>query len=163
MKSRTSLQAKCAEAAGELAVSFAFSRSVGQIYAYLYMSPEPLDLDAVCDGLGISKGNGSMNLRTLEEWGAVRKAWVKGSRRAHYVPDRDLKSVILKRVHEGLSRRVERARTLIDSLAASADVSDEFSRRQIGEISSFLRLTDKAVSLLPRAETLMKSRWFSRL
>ena len=67
------VQQRFIEAAGELAVSISLARSVGQIYALLYISPEPLSIDDVCRLLGVSKGNVSINLRTLEAWEAVEK------------------------------------------------------------------------------------------
>jgi len=34
--------------------------------------------------LGISRGSASMTVRQLEQWGAVRKVWVKGDRKDYY-------------------------------------------------------------------------------
>src|SRR5438309_8550205 len=100
------VQSEVVQAAGELAASLSLARSVGQIYGLLYVSPEPLSLDDLCDELSISKGNASVNLRTLEAWEAIERVWVKGSRRAHYRAGRDLKKIALKRIEEGGRRRL---------------------------------------------------------
>ncbi len=56
----------------------------GQIFAYLQTQVEPVSLNKIVDDLVISKGNVSVNIRKLEELGAVKKIWVKGDRRDYY-------------------------------------------------------------------------------
>src|SRR5262245_19140833 len=93
--------------AGELAESFNFSRSIGQIYGLLYISPGPLSLGEICERLSMSKGNASINLRLLEFWGAVRPVSVMGSRKDFYEPNRDLKDLALRRLREGMGKRLD--------------------------------------------------------
>ncbi len=59
-------------------------RSLGQVYAALYLSPEPLGLQDLMDQLHISKGNASMSVRQLADWGAVKRIWIKGDRKDYY-------------------------------------------------------------------------------
>ena len=63
---------------------FGLNRFVAQLYGVLYMSDRPLSLDELTETLEASKGNVSINIRELEKWGAVRKIWVKGSRKDYY-------------------------------------------------------------------------------
>ena len=72
------------EEVGKLTQSFGLGRAIGQIYAYVYFSREPRSLADMQETLGISKGNASTNGRQLEQWGAVRKVWVKGDRKDYY-------------------------------------------------------------------------------
>ena len=72
------------EDAGSTTQSFGLGRVVGQIYAYLYFSSEPHSLDDLQKALGISKGSASMGVRQLEQWGALRKVWVRGDRKGYY-------------------------------------------------------------------------------
>ena len=69
----TAIEAEVVHAAGDLAASISLARSVGQIYGLLFISPDPLALDDLCLRLSLSKGNVSINLRILEDWGAVEK------------------------------------------------------------------------------------------
>ena len=64
------------------------NREGGQIYALLFLSEEPLSLDEIGDRLGVSKSNVSINIRMLEDYGLVRKVWVKGSRKDYYAAER---------------------------------------------------------------------------
>ncbi len=72
------------EGLGNATQSFGLGRVVGQIYAYLYFSPDPRSLADMQAALGISKGSASMGVRQLEQWSAVRKIWVKGDRKDYY-------------------------------------------------------------------------------
>ena len=88
---------KCISDAGNLAQAFGLGRVVGQIYAFLYFSPEPCGLSDMQQALGISKGSVSMCVRQLEQWGAVNKVWVKGDRRDYYTAN-DWFGKVLKNV-----------------------------------------------------------------
>ena len=91
---------------GEFVYSLGLNRSVGQLYALLYMSPEALSLDDMAQACGMSKGNASLNVRELERWGAVRKAYVRGDRKDYYEANRDLPEILMERFREGLNRRL---------------------------------------------------------
>src|SRR5258706_10924713 len=113
MTSTTSngVQDRFVELMGQLAEMCSFSRSIGQIYGVLYLSPEPLSLDDVATACRMSKGNASIHVRTLETWGAVHQSSKPGNRKDYYVANRDLRALMVKRLHEGLGRRIDHART----------------------------------------------------
>ncbi|MEM1157453.1 MAG: hypothetical protein AAF649_01110 [Verrucomicrobiota bacterium] len=69
---------------GRSAQRLGMPRSLGQVYAALYLSPKPLGLQDLMDQLHISKGNASMSVRQLADWGAVKRIWVKGDRKDYY-------------------------------------------------------------------------------
>ncbi len=48
---------------GEMGSRWGINRTVGQIYALLYVSPQPLCADQIVEALGISRSNVSMSLR----------------------------------------------------------------------------------------------------
>ena len=71
------------------------NRVGGQIYALLFRSEEPLSLDEISNRLGVSKSNIAINIRMLEEYGLVRKVWVKGSRKDYYAAERTYPKKVL--------------------------------------------------------------------
>jgi len=144
-------------AAGELAASLSLARSVGRIYALLFLSPRPLSFEDLCGRLGLSKGNVSINLRVLEGWEAVEKVWVKGSRRTHYRAVRDLKSIALKRVEEGGRRRLGLAKARLVELERAGRTSDPEVRARLGEFKRFLADIEKGLDLLPRLASMAGS------
>ena len=101
---------------GELAGSLGLSRSVGQLYALLYMSRDPVCLDEMAEACEMSKGNASINVRELERWGAVRRVYVRGDRKDYYEPNRDIPQIVISRMKDGLGRRL----TTLESAIADA-------------------------------------------
>lgn len=86
------------EGIGHLSSSLGFSKVMGQLYALLYFSEKPLSLDDMVKRLAISKGSASINIRELEEKGAVKKIWMKGSRKDFYEAETDLAKMVKNRI-----------------------------------------------------------------
>jgi DNA-binding transcriptional regulator GbsR (MarR family) len=84
MTSTHDMRARFIAAAGELTQTLGFGRNLGQIYGHLYLCPEPQSLDDLCRALAISKGSASMSVRQLEQWGAVKRVWIRGERRDYF-------------------------------------------------------------------------------
>jgi HTH-type transcriptional regulator, glycine betaine synthesis regulator len=99
---------------GRLCDSFGLNRFIAQLYAVLYLSDKPLSLDEITQKLKVSKGNVSINIRELENWGAVRNVWIKGSRKDYYEANLDVKGVILKKVKSGIQKRMGETSDMID-------------------------------------------------
>jgi DNA-binding transcriptional regulator GbsR (MarR family) len=103
---------------GEMATHWGINRTMAQIHALLYASEQPLDTDEIMDRLDISRGNANMNLRSLVDWNLVRKITQPGSRKDHYVAEKDLwtiASTIIEERHRREVKPVEQA------LAATID------------------------------------------
>lgn len=94
------------ENVGQLAANFGLNRIVGQIYILLFISNTSLSLDQITEKLKISKGNASVNTRELERWGAVKKVWVKGSRKDFYKAVSNVLQVTIRSVSAGILRRL---------------------------------------------------------
>ena len=91
---------------GRLGESIGLNRMTCQMYALLYLEEGTLSLTELSRMLHISKGSASLNIRKLEEWGAVKPIWRKGSTQNYYQANRDLWAVARKRVKVGLERRL---------------------------------------------------------
>ena len=74
----------------KMAAILGVQRSVAEIYALLYSSPEALEFDVIQGRLGISKGSVSQGLRFLKGNGMVESIKVKGSRRERWKPSPSL-------------------------------------------------------------------------
>ncbi|GAH46019.1 unnamed protein product, partial [marine sediment metagenome] len=88
---------------------------IGQLYAILFLSNQPLCLDDMAETLEISKGNASVNIRELEKLGVVRKVWVKGSRRDFYEAELDLEKLIKNGIVAAAKRRMDMILETIDA------------------------------------------------
>lgn len=142
---------------GEMASAWGINRTMGQIHGLLYISPEPLHAEEIMRRLQISRGNASMSLRALEDWGVVQRVHFTGDRREYY---RSLSDVW------ALSRTVvsERKRREFDPLlrslrdfhqqAAAAGASDPglaLYRERVGSMLEVLELAETVCErLLPQ-------------
>jgi HTH-type transcriptional regulator, glycine betaine synthesis regulator len=60
------------------------SPTMAEIHGLLYITGAALSMDDIMARLGISRGNVSMNLSKLAEWGLVRRVHKRGDRRDYY-------------------------------------------------------------------------------
>jgi DNA-binding transcriptional regulator GbsR (MarR family) len=104
------------EAIGILGESLGLNRTVCQIYAFLYMSGQPVTHAEISKSLEMSKGSVSINLRKLEEWNAVEKVWKKGHARNFYRANEDIESIIFQKLKTGMEKRVGWLKTLIENI-----------------------------------------------
>jgi DNA-binding transcriptional regulator GbsR (MarR family) len=111
---------------GEMAAVWGINRTMGQIHALLYISPEPLSMDEIMARLKISRGNASMNLRSLEEWGVIQRVHYTGDRREYFRSLTDVWELFHTIVRERKRREFDpMMRSLRQCLAdAASDGSD---------------------------------------
>src|SRR6516162_7892212 len=60
------------------------SPTMARIHGLLYLTGAALSMDDIMERLTISRGNVSMNLSKLVEWGLVRRVHKRGDRRDYY-------------------------------------------------------------------------------
>src|SRR5687767_13563231 len=60
------------------------SPTMAEIHGLLYITGAALSMDDIMARLGISRGNVSMNLSKLAEWGLIRRVHKRGDRREYY-------------------------------------------------------------------------------
>jgi DNA-binding transcriptional regulator GbsR (MarR family) len=60
------------------------SPTMARIHGLLYITGQALSMDDIMARLAISRGNVSMNLSKLVEWGLVRRVHKRGDRRDYY-------------------------------------------------------------------------------
>ncbi len=107
------------EAGGNTTQSFGFGRIIGQIYALLYLSPNPLCLDEIASELGVSKASVSTTIRQLERWAAVKRVWVKGDRKDYYEAEPDFHAVLRNGLLSTIRRKLDSAGLHIDRVEDS--------------------------------------------
>jgi DNA-binding transcriptional regulator GbsR (MarR family) len=142
--------------AGQLAESFSFNKSIGQIYGLLYITSHPLSLEEISQSLSMSKGNASINLRVLESWGAVHPIAVAGTRRDHYEANRNIKEVAFRRLQEGVGRRLDTLEVALDRVLSgldpkkNGDSDGSFQKKKIEELRGLITKSRKAFDMMPK-------------
>jgi len=69
---------------GEMGQTWGINRTMAEIHALCYIVAQPLCTDDVMERLHISRGNASMSLRALCDWGIIRRMHKRGERREYF-------------------------------------------------------------------------------
>jgi DNA-binding transcriptional regulator GbsR (MarR family) len=128
------------------------SPTMAQIHGLLYISGAALSMDDIMDRLGISRGNVSMNLSKLVEWGLVRRVHKRGDRRDYYESLRDVWEMFTLVATQRKRREIDpilntlrrcRAELSPEVLGGHAEEPAALERRhRINDLLSFLTLVD---------------------
>ncbi len=145
---------------GQMANHWGINRTMAQIHALLMVSHEPLTADQVMDELQISRGNVSMNLRDLINWGIVRRTSLAGDRRDFFTTETDVWSmfqIILrerkKRELDPLMSRLDECLTLAGKKpepgsAAEEKAAHEAYVKRVSELRDFFNTFHRLSSVL---------------
>lgn len=129
---------------GEMGSRWGINRTVGQIYALLFVTEKQLHADDIAELLGISRSNVSIGLKELQSWGLIRQSRVPGDRRDYFSSLGDVWEIF--RVIAAERRRREVAPTLSvlrESLLAEADVpEDAFAQERMREMYELVDLAN---------------------
>jgi DNA-binding transcriptional regulator GbsR (MarR family) len=116
-------RSKFIEAGGSTTQSLGLGRLVGQIYALLYLSPQPICLEEIAEQLGVSKASISVTIRQMERWAAVHKVWVKGDRRDFYEAETDFRKIFRDGFLETLQKKLHTAGRHLEQVETQAKQS----------------------------------------
>src|ERR1043166_595904 len=75
---------------GEMGTRWGINRTVAQIHALLYLSPQPLHAEEIAETLAVARSHVSTRLREVQGWGIVKLVHVLGDRRDHFESLKDV-------------------------------------------------------------------------
>ncbi len=107
---------------GSMGVLWGINRSMARIHAFVLLSDEPVDLDTVATELNISRGNASMSLKELRNWGIIKRVHVSGDRRDFYVTEPDVWNMLFKIAIERKKREFDPALEALRHLLSETDM-----------------------------------------
>ncbi|WP_145927114.1 GbsR/MarR family transcriptional regulator [Jeongeupia sp. USM3] len=145
---------------GEMGSRWGVNRTVGQIYALLFLSSKPLNADEIGEALGFSRSNVSMGLKELQAWRLVRLLHQPGDRREYFETPKDVWEIFRTLAEEKRRREVEPTLSLLrDALLESAqDDTERHAQARMREMHDLIEMTtgwfDEVQRLSP--ETLRK-------
>lgn len=89
---------------GSLGTLWGINKAMAQIQALLFISTKSLTMEEIMEDLKISRGNTSMNLRQLIDWGIVTKELVAGERKEFFSTEKDVQE-LARHIAKERSRR----------------------------------------------------------
>ena len=144
-----------------MASSWGVPRSMAEIHALLFVEARPLSADDLMVRLGISRGNASMTVRTLEEWGIVRRVNQPSDRKDYYVAEQDALALFATVMRVRKEREIDPLLALVDECRAamSALPEDDGGQARAAAQSLDRRLAD--MGLFVRAIDAMAARYLA--
>lgn len=146
---------------GEMGARWGINRSVAQIHAVLFLSPDPLNADEISATLGIARSNVSTGLKELMSWNLIQVTHVLGDRRDFFKAEQDTWEVI-RIIIEGRKRReidptIAVLRECQAQLAHDTETPKAVRDRITAQLEFIESFTDwyERISKLPR-KTLLK-------
>jgi DNA-binding transcriptional regulator GbsR (MarR family) len=128
------------------------SPTMAEIHGLLYITGAALSMDDIMARLGISRGNVSMNLSKLAEWGLIRRVHKRGDRRDYYESLRDVWEMFTLVASQRKRREIDpilntlrqcREQLSAETLGAAAEKPQAADRRgRVNDLLSFLSLMD---------------------
>lgn len=139
---------------GEMGQTWGINRTMAEIHALLYIVAAPLCTDDVMERLNISRGNASMSLRALCDWGIIRRLHKRGERREYFESLSDvweMFSIIAaerkRREMDPVLETIKQCQKMLDesslgkTAAKRADV--QLTRQRLAGMEEFVEVTNK--------------------
>ena len=129
---------------GRMSSSWGINRTMAQIHALLFINGVPLEVNEIMDRLQISRGNASMNLRELMDWGVVRRFRQPGDRKDTYLSETDPFQMFVRIVRERKRRELDPTADAIREVITKLPESypNEEVQRLRQRLSALLELFD---------------------
>ncbi|MBP1224131.1 GbsR/MarR family transcriptional regulator [Flavobacterium sp. 1355] len=147
---------------GALGSQWGINKTMAQIHALLMVSNEAVSMEDIMDELQISRGNASMNLRALMDWGIVYKEYKAGERREFFTAEKDLDELAVKISRERSKREIKPALKILKEVSS-------ISTKDSAEEKHFIDQTNKLYDFVLKADNILdkmtefKENWLARL
>jgi DNA-binding transcriptional regulator GbsR (MarR family) len=139
---------------GEMGQTWGINRTMAEIHALLYVVAEPLSTDDVMERLNISRGNASMSLRALCDWGIVHRLHKRGQRREYFQSLSDVWEMFSliaaerkRREMDPVLETIKQCRKMLDEQSlgkqAARNQSVQLTRQRLAGMEEFMEVTNR--------------------
>ncbi len=127
---------------GEMGSRWGINRTVGQIYALLFVSDKPLNADDIAQALAFSRSNVSMGLKELDSWNLMRLRHLPGDRREYFSAPDDVWAIFRTLADERRKREIDPTLTMLrDALLVTPDdLQDTFAQERMRAMHELIEL-----------------------
>lgn len=127
---------------GEMGTKWGVNRTVAQIHALLYVSPEPLTAEDIAGALSVARSNVSTSLKELQSWKLIKTARVLGDRRDHFETTKDVWELFKIVMEERKRREVDPTLAVLRECAAETGREDAYAGDRIRALLDFTQSWD---------------------
>jgi DNA-binding transcriptional regulator GbsR (MarR family) len=128
---------------GEMGHAWGINRTMAQVHALLYITPDALDAKEISDVLEVSRSNVSTSLRELITWGVVRRVHIIGDRCDRFEALKDVMETFRVIMAERKRREMDPTIALLEHCvveAKSGGLSEDYTRVQLEKMLEFVRM-----------------------
>ncbi len=127
---------------GEMGSRWGINRTVGQIYALLYLSENPLNADDICDALGFSRSNVSMGLKELDSWQLTRLKHLPDDRRDYYTTPEDVWEIVRTLIEQRRKREIEPTMTMLRDVLMDnqGNAEEQYAQAKLMEMHNLIEI-----------------------
>ena len=127
---------------GEMGSRWGINRTVGQIYALLYVSAKPLNADEVGEALNFSRSNVSMGLKELQSWSLVRLIHQPNDRREYFQAPDDVWAIFRTLATERRKREIDPTLSMLrDALMEQPSVAEDIhAQARMKQMHAFIEM-----------------------
>ena len=129
---------------GEMGTRWGTNRTVAQIQALLYLSPEPLRADQIVAALSVARSNVSTSIRELQSYGLVRMTHVLGDRRDYFESLHDVWELFRVIIEQRKQRELNPTLSMLRAAAEEVEQepeTDPLTRERIHNMLRFVETT----------------------
>ncbi|MEM7194970.1 MAG: MarR family transcriptional regulator [Pseudomonadota bacterium] len=121
------------------------NRTVGQMYALLYLSEEPLNAEQICTRLDLSRSNVSMGLKELQSWRLVKLKHLPGDRRDYFSTPEDVTEIAITLLEERKKRELDPTMSMLRDTLIQLDNDDDqgYAVRKMREMCDMMEQTSR--------------------
>lgn len=134
---------------GALGSQWGINKTMAQIHALLMISPDALSMEDIMEQLQISRGNTSMNLRALMDWGIVFKEYKPGERKEFFSAESNIDELARKIARERSRREIKPTLRVLQDISA---IDGEESTKA----AHFKAKTEELYDFVSRADNMLE-------
>jgi DNA-binding transcriptional regulator GbsR (MarR family) len=140
-----------------LAGLWGISPTMARIHGLLYITGSALSMDEIMTRLAISRGNVSMNLSKLVEWGLVRRVHKKGDRREYFASLSDVWEMFTlvanqrkRREIDPILKTLRHCKESLSPEVLGAQAEEDITRQRFTRINDMLKFLSLMDNLAQR-------------
>ncbi|MEX0313049.1 MAG: GbsR/MarR family transcriptional regulator [Allomuricauda sp.] len=145
---------------GSLGSLWGINKAMAQIQALLFISPDSLSTEEIMEELQISRGNTSMNVRQLIDWGIVSKELKTGERKEYFSTEKDVHELARIIARERSRREIQPVIKTLKEISSIKSDGSAPNEELIKQTKALHEMAETADRLLAKTVEL-KQNWIS--
>ncbi|MDP5229635.1 MAG: ArsR family transcriptional regulator [Cellulophaga sp.] len=146
---------------GSLGTLWGINKAMAQIQALLFVSIKPLSMEEIMEELKISRGNTSMNLRQLMDWGIVTKHLIPGERKEYFSTEKDVQELARIIAKERSRREIQPVIKILEEVYTIDEDGTENTKELIKQTKALHDLAETADTMLNKVVN-QKQNWLTK-